>query len=302
MKRRTFLRAASAGVAVVSTWPAWLRSAFAQAESEALPADISDHVGAVSEGFRRAQRAGKPLLVLVIPADDAVKWQRGTAFGELLNHGGPAVMLDLALAELVCAPMVAVRKLVPQTPPRPADPLMVLVETDAVPARVSMLDAPLASDPLGRREDADGDAAVDARIATLRRLIHRALSPSSEALTRRASQTRASLGAAALAELDRALAAGSLTPALADRAAALVLEAEQGHERLAASRRHALVEGASARIQGRRIPGSHWATSGGCGIQIEDYSRDDHVAYGCGMGHVPPRSQRFLHFFAPGRF
>lgn len=44
----------------------------------------------------------------------------------------------------------------------------------------------------------------------------------------------------------------------------------------------------------REIPGSRWARGSGCGVQIEgEASRH----FGCGMGHVPPLSRRFLHFF-----
>ena len=299
MKRRAFLRAASAGVAVAATWPSWLRTAFAQPSPEPVPADVTDHLGAVSDAFRRAQRVGKPLLVLIIPVDDGPKWQRGKAFGELLNHGSQAVMEDLALAELVCAPLAAVRTLVPQTPARPADPLMVLIETDALPASVQVLDAPLAADPEPFR-GGDDEGPIDGRIATLSRLIHRALLPSSEALQRRAAQARSSLDVASLAELDRALAAGSPAPALADRATAHVLAAELGRKKPVAAWHRAIAEGASARLQQRRIPGSHWASSAGCGTDIEGWSGDDGHVIGCGMGHIPPRSRRFLHFFAPG--
>jgi hypothetical protein len=296
VKRRAFLRAATAGATVAATWPAWLQSAFAHQDE--VPADVTDPLGAISQGFRRAQRAGKPLLVLVIPADDRHKWDRGRAFGELLNHGGDAVMQELALVELVCAPMAAVRELVPHTPARPADPAMILIETDALPAGVQVLDAPLASQPQSF-EDADDERPVDARIATLSRLLHGAVAPDAETLQRRAAQTRASLGAAAIAEVDRKLAAGSLTPELADRAAAHVLASGAPRGKARAAWQRAVAAGAVARILRHRIPGSHWASSAGCGTEIEEWRGDDNVMIGCGMGHVPPRSQRFLHFFVP---
>ena len=78
--------------------------------------------------------------------------------------------------------------------------------------------------------------------------------------------------------------------------------AELARNRPVVAWRRAIVAGARARVQGRRIPGSHWAISGGCGVSIEDWSGDDRVMIGCGMGHVPPRSQRFLHFFVPRNF
>src|SRR4029078_8781974 len=48
-------------------------------------------------------------------------------------------------------------------------------------------------------------------------------------------------------------------------------------------------------------PGSHWANASGCGpatVENEKEDSDEIVAYGCGMGHVPAKSSRFLYFFA----
>lgn len=46
-------------------------------------------------------------------------------------------------------------------------------------------------------------------------------------------------------------------------------------------------------------PGAHWANASGCGpASVEDIKDDDRVMYGCGMGHVPSKSSRFLYFFA----
>jgi hypothetical protein len=47
--------------------------------------------------------------------------------------------------------------------------------------------------------------------------------------------------------------------------------------------------------------GSHWANASGCGpASVENMKEDSDeiVAYGCGMGHVPAKSSRFLYFFA----
>ncbi|HXU67778.1 MAG TPA: hypothetical protein VN947_00540 [Polyangia bacterium] len=47
--------------------------------------------------------------------------------------------------------------------------------------------------------------------------------------------------------------------------------------------------------------GSHWANASGCGpATVENMKEDDGevVGYGCGMGHVPAKSSRFLYFFA----
>ncbi|MGZ3429756.1 MAG: hypothetical protein ACXVCV_24060 [Polyangia bacterium] len=47
--------------------------------------------------------------------------------------------------------------------------------------------------------------------------------------------------------------------------------------------------------------GSHWAQASGCGPATVENMKDDSdevVGYGCGMGHIPQKSSRFLYFFA----
>ena len=50
-----------------------------------------------------------------------------------------------------------------------------------------------------------------------------------------------------------------------------------------------------SRCFSREVPGAEWATSGGCGTSFEN--GETNVGVGCGMGHVPARSRRFLHFY-----
>jgi hypothetical protein len=60
----------------------------------------------------------------------------------------------------------------------------------------------------------------------------------------------------------------------------------------------------------KKVPGSHWASSGGCGVDIEEdppppdtscgpeCARPRVVrAVGCGMGHVPAIARRFLYLY-----
>jgi len=99
------------------------------------------------------------------------RWDRGRGFGELLNHGDDEALATLALAEIVCAPLVQLRALVPSVPADNGgpEPLMVLVETDGVPARVRLLEGKLpavgpskmltfAFDDLGRLAEAKPNA------------------------------------------------------------------------------------------------------------------------------------------------
>ena len=141
MNRRKFLGTA-ATAAVIATWPGWLRRAFA--ETPALAKEAAG-LAVLSEGYRHAQRAGKPLLVLVIPADDGQKYDRGRAFGEYLNHGSAEQLAPLALCEVACAEMAKLRRLAPAA--GEGEPLMVLIETDQVPARVQRFDVALVEEP-----------------------------------------------------------------------------------------------------------------------------------------------------------
>ncbi|WP_438026025.1 hypothetical protein [Sorangium sp. So ce233] len=143
MKRRILLGATAAGLAAAA-WPAFIRDAFgdsAACDMNGKPAVAAAAVAQVSAAFRRAQKAGKALLVLVIPADDVGKWERGQAFGELLNFGADSDLAPLSDVEVVCATMADLKKIVPGA--GNGEPLMVLVRTDKVPATATQLDAKL---------------------------------------------------------------------------------------------------------------------------------------------------------------
>ncbi len=138
MKRRMFLEATSAGVAA-ALWPAWLREAFA--DEPTCDKGWAARVAQVAAAFARGREAGKPLLVFVIPADDAEKWTRGETFGELLNHGSDHDLAPLAGVEVTCATMADLKKLVPTA--GAGEPLMVLVDPSRVPATARQIDTEL---------------------------------------------------------------------------------------------------------------------------------------------------------------
>jgi hypothetical protein len=89
MKRRAFLVGFAAA-------PWWIRRAFADAS-----------VGGVRTGSGMATRVPpattRPTLVLVVPADESERYERGSAFGEWLNHGSDRDLAALALVDVVCA-------------------------------------------------------------------------------------------------------------------------------------------------------------------------------------------------------
>ena len=110
--------------------PAWMAACYAKGgrssawsdddEGDADWLGFSDEDNAVARAFRAAKKAGRPLLVLTIPVDDADKHAHGQAWGQVLNHGPEALLADLALCEVVCAELEVVRAAAPQLPGLPA--------------------------------------------------------------------------------------------------------------------------------------------------------------------------------------
>lgn len=173
MKRRAFLKSAAAAAMAVA--PAMIRKAFGDGSCP-TPATsgkgTADNLGALSEAFRRAQRNGKTLLVFVIPADDGIKYDRGSAFGAWLNHGTPQQIAPLARCEVVCATMADVKRLVPGAPGK--EPLMVAVPPTGDDLMAIALDAelPVARGGKGGRGDWNemvkrDEEMVEKRIAVL---------------------------------------------------------------------------------------------------------------------------------------
>jgi hypothetical protein len=201
VKRRHFLGGAAA-LASASLWPSWLREAFAEpakacdprAAAKVAPQSVLD----VATAFRKASRAKRPLLVFIIPAEDGEKWNRGHAFGELLNHGSDADLAPLADCDVVCATMEGLRKVVPSV--AKGEPLMVLVRTTALPATSEPLDAEMPSyndmiDRSGRPDSkvSHTDKVIAQRIAVLGGLLRRGLGSSPARIAARAAEARARL-------------------------------------------------------------------------------------------------------------
>jgi hypothetical protein len=247
MNRRGFLKTSAAAALALAGAPGLIRRAFAD-ESCAPREQVG--LASLAGAYRRAQRAGRPLLVLVIPADLETQWDRGAAWGELLNHGSDDQLAPLSLVDVACARLSDLARLVPRAGGREA--LAMLVDTARVPAQVTRIDGNLPQyEPADRYRGVDWQAlelresiVSTARIDALGRLLRDALAPN-----------------------------GVAEPAAAAREA-------------------------RARLTDRPPAGAHWARSSGCGTIVEGVNDDS--SFGCGMGHVPAKSQRFLTFLARG--
>ena len=193
MKRRHFVGAASA-VLGAALWPGMVRDAFGD---EACPGSPLARLAQIAASFRRARAAGKVLLVFVVPADNGARWGRGQVFGELLNHGSDRDLAPLAAAEVVCATMEDLRKLVPAA--GAGEPLMVLVHPDKLPASARQLDIALAPEPPFEEEgswqehERREDEASDRRIAAMGELLRRSLGDDPKRAGPLAAEVRARL-------------------------------------------------------------------------------------------------------------
>jgi hypothetical protein len=270
MKRRSFIVGAS--LAVVAG-PAWLRRAFADAS---IVTPNRRGVATVAQAQARAQAAGRPLFAIVVPHDDDAKDERGTLWGEYLNHGAASQLAPLGLAEVVCAEL---RDLPSDRARRAVDDkrtLALVIEPDG---SVQALSAKVPDYANLGYPNVDGRAHEDAvtwqRIARMAEMVRRGLAVDDKMLERRAADVRAARGPGAPV----------VTALVPDSVKALAADVR-------------------ARLRDTPPPGAHWARAGGCGLdEVEGMDETEPMGIGCGMGHLPEMSTRFLYFYTktPGQ-
>ena len=300
MDRRRFLRSAGLGIAATglslsSSWPRFLTRAFGD-EGSGSEAGPRERTVELAEAVARARRDGKPVLVLVVPANENDRYARGRVLGELINHGGTGVLDDLLVCELACATIEEARRVLPTDVK--GDPAMLLVELDVeggefLPA--TSIDLPVG--PGWTKGEAEDEPTIRARIAAGAAALHAAVASGPVTLARRAERNRAALSDADRAALADGLAGrGAIDAALARRGAAvLAVAAAEAAPEPRARARAALDAGAEAAIVRARPAGAQWGRTAGCGVTIEG---EPPAGIRCGMGRVPALSQRFLHFYA----
>jgi hypothetical protein len=320
MKRRSVLQGAGAG-ALLSLWPGWLREAFAGQ----APCGVLRGTATLAAAVQRAHRGLRPLLVLVIPKAVDARWDSGRHLGELLNHGGDRALAAMGSCEVVCASMGAVRQLFPSAPA--GEPAVLLASVERSPASITPVIEAFPAHEEVKLEPLPGDGELEAEldrptrweqfraaedvvvercIARSSQAVEQALLGDAAALTRRGNLARERLPAAGL-EQARALIEGAPAPAPTAvlSLSPLLVEAAVRTGGAAGDRLiQLLAEAARAVLCGRRIPGSAWAQSGGCGVDVEpdpDAKEDEEgleSMVACGMGHVPRKSSRMLYLFS----
>lgn len=286
-----------------------------------------DSPGAPSRGATPATpetTAVPPVLVFVIPADQALEYDFGRMLGEYLNHGSDEYLAPLAAVEVVCT---AEEELPAPDATEGKGPFALRLTRfhPSLQSRELRFALPASHDEKPWRMDRETwrrhtTARVTERIEAVAAAVRRAiLAPdvlgagwpevASHADGARAviAQLRSGVPVdmvipAAGAGEDQAGAAMS-TAEVADVAPALLYAALHARSQ----ERHHLM-GALAELVRRRlvrgvVPGTEWAVNGGCGAHIEGRSAEDQPDRGiaCGMGHVPAESRRFLYFYTARR-
>ena len=157
MNRRHFIQTTALSFGLTAT-PRFILQAFGgEPSSKTL----------VFDAYRRARRASRSLLVFVIPMNPEQRWPRGAALGAFITYATDAQLAPLARCEVVCATAAHIHDLVPKAPA--GEPLAFLIDTTAVPATVTAINATLA-DPNVRNEylknHDDALAAMDRLVMT----------------------------------------------------------------------------------------------------------------------------------------
>lgn len=220
----------------------------------------------LSEQWRRAVTFGRPLLVIVLPADEGAWYDRGRSLGIWLNHASDADLALLGSADPVCCTLEELARLVPGVDA--ADSawfVLVRVDQPTPTWRSVVVPTPAAVERPGYE---DWSALPEQRLSGRDGLALRAdwealPQPSDEDVVR-------AVVLAYRGSVLRVLAAEGLRAG----------DPDAGRDRWVRS----------------APPGAHWGISGGCATRYEGVAST--VAIGCGMGFVPAHARRFLAFWA----
>ena len=217
----------------------------------------------LTEAWRRAAASGRPLLIIVVPAND--DGQVGGAWGELFTNASDETIAALTQVELVTATQEEIHTVLPAYTVTSVgdEPLVVRIEAAEMPARYEAFYTELVYqtwDDFGKLEEQIPGYEREARMA------------------------RAEIENGWIDQRVNALEA-------------LVLSAVRPEP----SSLGGIKEEAIAARRIKEIPGSRWGSSGGCGTHYSspdplEKEGDVRAMYACGMGHVNQRSSRFLDF------
>lgn len=283
--------------------PSWVRRAFADASL--TREGMSAAATTVAEARAHARERRRPFIAFVVPDDDAGKRTRGQLLGEFLMNGTEEQLAPLAACELAAVPVEELRK--SGAVKAGALPLAVRIEPAMGPGgELATVEATTAPAPKRGTGDAGEDErAIDERVRFVAAQLATLTGAGDAALLRR----RALVAAAVLSPDERARLDGAgdaraieaLPLGLVERGASILqARAIEASPSVRAAIVRALGRSVAARVRGGRVPGSHWARASSCGLdEVEGMPEppEEVISMDCGMGHVPPRAQRFLYFY-----
>lgn len=281
--RRRILVGGGAGLAVFAI-PAWIEKAFAGQGAAASDPEKVHEPETIARALARAAAIGKPLMVIVVPAEE-LRLERGRLWGDLFAFAPEAAMADFALCEWTCASAAdlgrARRELEGKIPRETA---AVLIETEDAPVKTRLVPFRL-GDLEPQRMGGFPVEEMKKRGAELSRLLQGAILPDAEAWKVRHLQcARATMP---VGEESALFYESDLRPRLrlVDRHAAVVRAQAESRPGARESLIASLAQAAALRLWESEPPGAAWKT--------------EHVdaCPPCGMGHMPGSSRAFLEFF-----
>ena len=254
----------------------------------------------------RATRTGKPLLVFVVPSESGAGYDRGLQFGALLNHCGPHTLVDGATCEPCCA-TVAEIKVVFDGIRIEGEPWMACVgrsEDDRRPFALPI--EPDYSEVEAEPKFAEGDdwqkhqkAREDwmrKRVVCMETAIASAVGQARDRISREPADETTRAAILELARVDTRPNAEFVFEKASWIHDALDAETDRKRRSRLVS---ALVAAGTLKYRTTQLPGSKWANSDGCGIDIEGESKDANFpSIACGMAMMPPLSSRFVYFYS----
>lgn len=282
--RRDVLFAGGAGLAAFVA-PAWIQRAFARQDAGASEPGTVPEPETIARALERATAIGKPLMVIVVPADD-LRLERGRLWGDLFAFAPEAAMADFALCEWTCASAADLGRARRDLEGKIArETIAVLIETAEAPVKTRLVSFRL-GDLVARKMGGFPTKELQERAGELAELLQKTILPDSDALLARHTQS-ASSRASESNELPL-LHEGGVRHRLSatDRHAATQrLKAEQLPPQERARTMASLAQAAALRLWDSDPAGASWRTE------------HSDPCPPCGMARMDGASRAFLEFY-----
>lgn len=295
---RRSLFATGAVAAAHAAMPRWLEFFFGGQGQDPTPSHARDRERQLRAAASQAKAQGKPLLVFVVPDDEALARTRGEWIGAWLLRGGPAARLDVAVCVPAAASAAEVRTITRVALSDPVSPMLLI---DA--ASFDIADGPaLRVTPVEVDLPAAASPATEHGLVPLTEALSTALPKHAGPLDAMSRSVRAALSEPDSERVQTWLRnGGRLDDELLVRTAAwtrCAMATMKAQHQISA--RASLLAAVDRLWLQRPLPGARWGRREGCAVDIEDPNAPGGVipaGIECGMGHTPEVCRRFLVFY-----